>query len=113
MGAHPKHPAMHRYLMRSGAFMVGLRSLSLPVIAVINGRVAGPAWSLLLACDYRISTLNSSFHLPICSAPQCIQTLVGPSTATELCLSTSTLDSHAMLELGILAQARPTFDEAK
>lgn len=111
--AHPKHPAMHRHLLRSGTFMVGLRSLNLPIICVINGRCAGPAWSLLLASDYRIGVMSTRFHLPICSAPHCIQTLVGPATATELCLSTSTLDCHALLELGILAQARPTFDEAK
>lgn len=111
--AHPKHPAMHRHLLRSGAFMVGLRSVGLPIVAVMHGRCAGPAWSLLLCCDYRIGVMGSLWHLPICSAPRCIQTLVGPATATELCLSTGTLDSHALCELGILAQARPTFEEAK
>ena len=111
--ARARHPAMHRHLLRSGAFMVGLRSLSIPIIGVINGQVAGPAWSLLLCCDYRIGVMGSSFHLPICSSPQCLQTLVGPATATELCLSTSTLDCHALLELGILSQGRPTLDEAK
>jgi len=111
--ARADHPAMHRHMLRSGAFMVGLRSLSIPIMAVITGRCAGPAWSLLLACDYRIGALGTAFHLPICSAPHCIQTLVGPSTATELCLSTSILDCHALLELGILSQARPTFEEAK
>lgn len=111
--ARANHPAMHRHLLRSGAFMVGLRSTHIPCMGVISGRVAGPAWSLLLMCDYRIGVMGTNFHLPICSAPHCLQTLVGPSTATELCLSTSTLDCHALLELGILTQARPTMEEAK
>lgn len=111
--ARADHPAMHRHLLRSGAFMVGLRSLCIPIMGVISGRVAGPAWSLFLACDYRLAVQGTRFHLPICSAPHCLQTLVGPSIATELCLSTSTLDCHAVLELGFLAQARPTFEEAK
>merc|ERR1712106_147653 len=62
--AQPKHPAMHHYLMRSGAFMVGLRALCLPILAVVSGRVAGPAWSLLLGCDFRYGVIGTSFHLP-------------------------------------------------
>merc|ERR1711964_869610 len=93
--------------------MVGLRSLHLPILAVVSGRVVGPAWSLLLGSDFRYGVIGTSFHLPICSAPNCLQTLVGPATATELCLSTSVLDCHSVAELGILAQVYPTFDEAK
>lgn len=111
--ARANHPAMHRHLIRSGAFMVGLRATSLPVIGVMSGRCAGPAWNLLLGCDYRIAVLGTVFHLPICSGPQCIQTIVGPATSTELCMSTSVLDCHALLELGILNEGRPTFEEAK
>jgi len=111
--ARADHPAMHRHLLRSGAFMVGLRSCELPIMGVISGRVAGPAWSLLLCCDYRIAVQGTTFHLPICSAPQCIQTLVGPAVATEMCLSTGILDCHTVSELGFLAQSRPTFEEAK
>lgn len=111
--ARPNHPAMIRHLLRSGAFMVGLRATGIPIMAVAHGECVGPAWSLLLASDYRIGVFGSTWHLPICSAPRCIQTLVGPVVAAELCLSTAVLDCHAMLELGILAQARPTFAEAK
>merc|ERR1712066_820051 len=85
--ASPKHPAFHRYLMRTGAFMVGLRSVGLPIMGVISGRVAGPAWSLFLTSDMRYAVKDTVFHMPICSAPQCLQTLVGAATATELCLS--------------------------
>jgi enoyl-CoA hydratase/carnithine racemase len=111
--ASPKHPAFHRYLMRTGAFMVGLRSVGLPIMAVISGRVAGPAWSLLLTADYRYAVKDTVFHMPICSAPGCLQTLVGAAVATELCLSTGTCSAADMAELGILNQVRPTLDEAK
>jgi hypothetical protein len=111
--AKPKHPAYHRYLMRTGAFMVGLRSIGIPIMGVISGRVAGPAWSLLLSADYRYAAVDTVFHMPICSAPHCLQTLVNPVVATELCLSTGTSSAADLLELGILNQVRPTLDEAK
>lgn len=111
--ASPKHPAYHRYLLRTGTFMIGLRSVGLPILGVISGRVAGPAWSLLLTADYRFAAADTVFHLPICSAPQCLQTLVGPSTATELCLSSGTVGAADLAELGVLNQVRPSLDEAK
>jgi len=111
--AQPKHPALHRYLMRSGAFMVGLRSCGIPIMGVVSGRVAGPAWSLIMTADYRFTTLDTIFHLPVCHSPQCLHQMVGPVTATELCLSTASLTATDVLELNLVNQARPTLDEAK
>lgn len=111
--ASAKHPALHRYMIRSGTFSVGMKAIGLPIIGIVSGRVAGPAWNLLLGCDYRMATADTKFHLPMASAPECLDKLVGPSVATELCLSSSTLMGDDMLELGILMQMRPTVDECK
>mmetsp|Transcript_36286 Transcript_36286/g.63947 ORF Transcript_36286/g.63947 Transcript_36286/m.63947 type:complete len:307 (-) Transcript_36286:72-992(-) len=111
--ASAKHPALHRYLIRSGTFSVGLRAIGIPIVGIVSGRVAGPAWSLLMTADYRISTSTTKFHLPICSAPECLHELVGPAVATELCLSSTTLMGDDLLELGCLHQVRPTLDECK
>merc|ERR1712232_1527569 len=69
--------------------------------------------SLLLTADYRFAVTDTVFRLPICSAPQCIQTLVGPQVATELCFSTGTMSAADLLELSVLQQARPSLNEAK
>lgn len=111
--ASAKHPALHRYMIRSGTFSVGLRAIGLPIIGIVSGRVAGPAWILWMTADYRMTTSTTHFHLPICSAPECLHEIVGPSVATELCLSSTILKGDDLMELGCCHQVRPTLDEAK
>ncbi|CAE7208337.1 unnamed protein product [Symbiodinium natans] len=103
---------LHSYALASGAFLVGLRAISVPVILAAWGRISGPSWNLALACDYRIAALDADFVLPIISPPECLGELVGQAVAAQLSISSGTLDSQGLQELGILNQVRPSKDEA-
>lgn len=102
---------MHSYALSSGNFLVGLRSISIPIILAGSGKISGPSWQLFLGCDYRICSMDTDFLLPITSPPECLGELVGPAVASQLCISSGILDAQAMQELGILNQVRPSKDE--
>ncbi|CAK8986181.1 unnamed protein product [Durusdinium trenchii] len=102
---------MHSYALSSGNFLVGLRSLSIPIILAACGKIAGPSWQLVLGCDYRICSNDTDFLLPIISPPECLGELVGSALASQLCISSGTLDAQALQELNILNQVRPNKDE--
>eukprot|EP00439_Symbiodinium_sp_Y106_P021688 s1827_g2.t1 len=101
----------HSYALASGTFLVGLRAISVPIILAAWGRISGPSWNLALACDYRIAALDADFVLPIISPPECLGELVGQAVAAQLSISSGTLDSQGLQELGILNQVRPSKDE--
>jgi len=102
---------MHSYALSSGNFLVGLRSISVPVVLAASGKISGPSWQLVLGCDYRICSMDTDFLLPILSPPECLGELVGPAIASQLCISSGILDAQALQELGILNQVRPSKDE--
>jgi len=102
---------MHSYALSSGNFLVGLRSISIPIILAGSGKISGPSWQLFLGCDYRICSMDTDFLLPITSPPECLGELVGSAVASQLCISSGILDAQAMQELGILNQVRPSKDE--
>mmetsp|Transcript_64132 Transcript_64132/g.105333 ORF Transcript_64132/g.105333 Transcript_64132/m.105333 type:complete len:907 (-) Transcript_64132:41-2761(-) len=102
---------MHSYALSSGNFLVGLRSISIPIILAGSGKISGPSWQLFLGCDYRICSMDTDFLLPITSPPECLGELVGPAVASQLCISSGILDAQAVQELGILNQVRPSKDE--
>ncbi|CAJ1354594.1 unnamed protein product [Effrenium voratum] len=61
--------SMHSQALTSGNFLVGLRAISIPIVSAAYGKITGPSWNLLLACDYRIAAVDTSFVLPIVSPP--------------------------------------------
>ncbi|CAJ1395483.1 unnamed protein product [Effrenium voratum] len=103
--------SMHSQALTSGNFLVGLRAISIPIVSAAYGKITGPSWNLLLACDYRIAAVDTSFVLPIVSPPECLGELVGAAMASQLCISSGVLDAHSLQELGILNQVRPNKDE--
>ena len=87
-----------------------IREMEIPVIASVEGAVAGYGLSLLLACDLAIASETSkylvaysllganpdgglTFHLPRC---------VGTKKAYELCLFNEQLNAHQAYEIGIV-----------
>lgn len=76
-GTSPGAAAPPAQAMASGGFLLGLRTLNLPCVVACLGKVAGPAWGLVLAADYRIASATSSFVLPIWGPPECLGNLVG------------------------------------
>ncbi|CAE8644117.1 unnamed protein product [Polarella glacialis] len=104
---------LHSYALCSGNFLVGLRSVGVPLILACWGKIAGPSWSLALACDYRIAANDTMFILPVIAPPECLGDLVGQAVAAELCLGTGTMSAQIMQEMGIFQQCRPGREETQ
>merc|ERR1712187_943379 len=68
----PGPTKLQSYAMRTGAFLVGLRSVGLPITCCAYGTIAGPSWGLLFASDYRITTQDTHFITPIWGPPECL-----------------------------------------
>lgn len=107
----PGPVGLQSYALTSGAFIVGLRSIAVPLVMAGSGKISGSSWNLALACDYRVADLDAEFQLPILAPPECLSSLVGPAVAAELCISTGTLSAQVIQEMGILHQVRPGKDE--
>jgi len=105
-------PMLIGQMLRSGSFMVGLRSCVSAIIGCVSGRVVGPAWALLLGADYRVASPEAELHLPVTTAPECLQHLLGPSVATHLCMDSGTMSVSDALGLGILHEVLPSADMA-
>lgn len=109
----PGPSMMHSYALTSGAFMLGLRSVGVPLVLAAWGKIAGPSWALALTCDYRISSGDATFFLPIWNPPECLGDLVGPGVATQLCMSSGPMTPQVLLELGVLQQCVRSKDEVQ
>lgn len=99
-------------MVRSGVFMVGLRSAVPAIIGCMSGTVVGPVWALLLGTDYRIASADAELHLPVTAAPRCLRKLVGESVATHLCMEAGVLSPQDALSMGVLHEVHPTADQA-
>jgi tetratricopeptide (TPR) repeat protein len=103
----PAPPKLQSYAMSSGAFILGLRSVGIPLVLCAWGKIAGPSWGLVLACDYRLAVQDTVFYLPIWGPPECLGDLVGQSTAAQLIMTSGTTNALSMLEAQVLNQAYP------
>jgi len=99
--------------MASGSFLLGLRTLGLPCVVACCGKIAGPAWGLALAADYRIAAASASFILPIWGPPECFGDLVGHTVAMQLCYNQGPVSALTMLEYGVIHQCQKGEDDAK
>ncbi|OLP80437.1 hypothetical protein AK812_SmicGene39154 [Symbiodinium microadriaticum] len=107
-GASPQTQAV-----ASGTFLLGLRTLGLPCVAACCGKVAGPAWGLVLAADYRIASATSNFILPIWGPPECFGDLVGHTVAMQLCYNQGPVNALSMLEYGVIHQCQRGDEDTK
>lgn len=108
----PCPPSMQCPAIKSGAFILGLRSAGFPVTGAISGKVTGPAWGLLFASDYRVASQDTVFMTPVWGPPECLPDLVGPAVATHLTMSHGPMSALAMLEMGVLNQVHKDKDNA-
>jgi len=108
LGASPQTQAV-----ASGTFLLGLRTLGLPCVAACCGKVAGPAWGLMLAADYRIASATSNFILPIWGPPECFGDLVGHTVAMQLCYNQGPVNALSMLEYGVIHQCQRGDEDTK
>lgn len=98
----PGPPKLQSYAMKSGAFLIGLRSIGMPIVCCVWGTVAGPTWGLVFASDYRITTQDTTFMLPIWGPPECLGDLCGLSTAAQLCINHGPMPAYALMELAVV-----------
>lgn len=95
--------------------IVQIRRLDLPVLAEINGTVAGAALGLALACDLRIASEEASFlvgflgiGLALDSAVSLfLPTLIGLGRATELAFTNAPLSAQNALSWGLVNRVVP------
>ncbi|CAL1149617.1 unnamed protein product [Cladocopium goreaui] len=99
--------------LASGTFLLGLRTLGLPCVVACCGKIAGPAWGLVLAADYRIAAASSSFILPLWGPPECFGDLVGHTVAMQLCYTQGPVSALTMLEYGVIHQCQKGEDDTK
>ncbi|MCP3937473.1 MAG: enoyl-CoA hydratase [Actinomycetia bacterium] len=85
-------------------------AISKPVIAAVNGAVAGMAYPFSLCCDLRVGTENSLFVTAFAQRglvaewglSWMLPRLVGPSVALDLLFSSRRVKGTEALELGLL-----------
>ncbi|CAK8986087.1 unnamed protein product [Durusdinium trenchii] len=99
--------------LASGSFLLGLRTLGLPMVVACVGKIAGPAWGLVLAADYRIAASTSTFILPIWGPPECFGDLVGHTVAMQLCYNQGPVSALTMLEYGVIHQCQRGEEETQ
>jgi 2-(1,2-epoxy-1,2-dihydrophenyl)acetyl-CoA isomerase len=86
-----------------------------PVIAAINGVVAGAGMSLALACDFRIASDAASFSMafvrigliPDAGSNYLLPRAVGMAKALELALVSDKINAQAALEAGLVNRVVP------
>ncbi|MBV8086318.1 MAG: enoyl-CoA hydratase/isomerase family protein [Chloroflexi bacterium] len=84
--------------------------LTAPTVAVLRGRVLGPAWELALACDLRLAAEDAVLgcpevrlgRIPSGGGIQRTLRLAGPTMATRLLLLGETLDGAAAHRAGLV-----------
>mmetsp|Transcript_76304 Transcript_76304/g.220442 ORF Transcript_76304/g.220442 Transcript_76304/m.220442 type:complete len:628 (+) Transcript_76304:76-1959(+) len=96
-----------------GTFLMGLRMIALPIICAITGKISGPMWTFVLACDYRFAATSTVFICPIWGKLECMGDLVGHNSATQLCLARGPKDSLVMLENGVVHQLQRGPEDTK
>lgn len=89
-----------------------------PVIAAVNGVVAGAGCSVALACDLRLASEEASFSLafvrigliPDAGSTFLLPRAVGAARALELALLSDRLDARGALEMGLVNRVVPHGD---
>ena len=103
-------------LLRSGMQAVlGMRTMSQPVIAAVNGAAAGAGMNIALAADIRIAAEEATFGqnfakvglFPDFGGTYFLPQLAGPAKAAELFYTGDMIDAKAALRLGIVNQVVP------
>jgi 2-(1,2-epoxy-1,2-dihydrophenyl)acetyl-CoA isomerase len=101
--------------MTYNPLIMQLRQIEKPILAAINGSVAGAALGIALACDLRIAADNARFFVgfsgiglaPDSSVSLMLPTLIGLGRAAELAFTNQPLDALQALEWGLINRVAP------
>jgi len=97
------------------AAIMRLRAFPFPVVAAVQGAVAGAGVSLMLACDLALAADDARFTMaysrigttPDCSGSYFLPRLVGLRKATELLMLSERFDAAEALRLGLVNRVVP------
>jgi len=111
---------LERPLAEVHASIIRLRRMAKPVVASVQGAVAGFGLSLMSACDFAIAADNSYFTLAYChigatpdgGATYALPRLVGIKQAMEIALLGDRFDACRALELGLINRVVPKVELA-
>jgi len=106
----PAPTRLHCYAIATGTFLIGIRTLGLPVVSCCWGTISGPSWGLALAGDYRIASADTEFCLPVLRPVECLVDLIGQGNATHLTMDHGTMSATSALEMGIFHQVQKDKD---
>jgi len=103
------------YLERLNALLLGLESLPVPTIAVVNGKARASGFELILACDLvlvaeeaRLGDVHTPFgHLPGGGATQRAARKIGMPRALELIWTGRWLSGQEAVAFGLALDAVP------
>eukprot|EP00747_Dinoflagellata_sp_TGD_P162781 gnl/TRDRNA2_/TRDRNA2_180760_c0_seq1.p1 gnl/TRDRNA2_/TRDRNA2_180760_c0~~gnl/TRDRNA2_/TRDRNA2_180760_c0_seq1.p1 ORF type:complete len:514 (+),score=140.03 gnl/TRDRNA2_/TRDRNA2_180760_c0_seq1:53-1594(+) len=111
----PRPKAFQTPSMQSGNMVAAMRSIGVPIVCAIDGRVSGMVWNLFLASDYRIAANSATFETPCCGGnpPDGLTQLVGESVAKTLLMGHRIMSSIQMSEIGVLHETRPNIEGAR
>ncbi len=91
---------------------LGLRELSVPSIAAVNGVAVGAGAALVLGCDLAIGGERAAFSVPFTrlglhpgmGISYLLPSVVGPRAAADLLLTGRRIDAEEMARLGIVSR---------
>ncbi len=115
LNALPDASAGEAQAKRGQALTVAIESLSVPVIAAVNGFALGGGMELALACDIRVASENAKFGqpevnlgiLPGYGGTQRSLRLLGEGMAMYLALTGEMIDAGEALRIGLVQRVVP------
>ena len=106
------------FVTRLGRVLRGLRGLSFPTMAVVEGFALGAGTQLAIACDLRVASPGAGFGVPAAKLGLMVDqwtvrrlaSLVGQSSARHVLLSTDVLSGERAHQLGLVHRLGDTSD---
>ncbi len=103
-------PAAHAFIQKVGALVTRIRSLSKPVIAMVNGAAAGAGFNLALSCDVIFCSDKAKFAqsfakvglVPDCGGMYLLPRAVGLHKAKELMFTADLISAQEAFRLQLV-----------
>mmetsp|Transcript_49145 Transcript_49145/g.117067 ORF Transcript_49145/g.117067 Transcript_49145/m.117067 type:complete len:598 (-) Transcript_49145:127-1920(-) len=88
--------------LKNGAFIMGLRSIGVPIVSCGFGRVQGYAWSLMMQMDYKIAAAEATFVMPLHVPTSILKKISSATVVAEMCLKAGPMSALDMMGVGLI-----------